>query len=123
MNGQITSIYCIVDDILKALEHKENAQREMNDAEVITTALVAMTYYHGTFETAREYLQEHGYIPNMLSKSRFNRRLHMLRDLIQDIFGALGEAWKSLDEHSIYIIDSFPISVCDNARIKRAKIY
>lgn len=35
----------------------------------------------------------------------------------------LGETWKQLNEKSVYIIDSYPIAVCDNYRIKRSKIY
>ncbi|HSO11931.1 MAG TPA: hypothetical protein VLT51_06115 [Anaerolineales bacterium] len=35
----------------------------------------------------------------------------------------LGETWKKLNEKSVYVIDSYPIAVCDNYRIKRSKIY
>jgi len=39
------------------------------------------------------------------------------------LFLRLGESWKQLNERSTYIIDSFPIAVCDNYRISRCKIY
>lgn len=42
MEDQIDFIYGIVDDILKAMKHGEDKQRIMSDAEVITTAIVAM---------------------------------------------------------------------------------
>jgi hypothetical protein len=58
----------------------------------------------------------------MLSKSRFNRRLH-IADLFLTLFLRLGETWKELNEKSVYVIDSYPISVCDNYRIRRSKIY
>lgn len=35
----------------------------------------------------------------------------------------LGEAFKELNEESVYIIDSAPVAVCDNIRIQRNKIY
>ena len=41
MDGQITAIYCLCDDVLKALHHREDPQRQMTDAEVMTTAIVA----------------------------------------------------------------------------------
>jgi len=68
-------------------------------------------------------LYEYGYIPNMLSRSRYNRRLHRIADLFLTLFLRLGETWKKLNERSVYVIDSYPIAVCDNYRIKRSKIY
>jgi hypothetical protein len=55
----------------------------------------------------------------MLSKSRFNRRLHA----ISDLFLRLSETWKQLNANSVYVIDSYLIAVCDNYRIPRSKIY
>lgn len=123
MDGQVEAIYCIICDILKALNYQEHKQREMTDAEVITTAIIAMINYGGNFEKARIYVKEKNYIKKMLSKSRFNRRLHAVSGLLQKVFAVLGEAWKSLNESSIYIIDSFPIAVCDNIRIAHSQIY
>jgi hypothetical protein len=59
----------------------------------------------------------------MLSRSRLNRRLHRLKDLFLTCFELLGHRWKQLNTESVYIIDSFPIAVCDNYRIPRAKLY
>jgi hypothetical protein len=109
--------------MLKALHHHEDAQCQMTDAEVMTTAIVAMLYFRGNFRLTSQYLCEHGYIPNMLSRSRFNRRLHRIADLFLTLFLRLGERWKNLNERSVYVIDSYPIAVCDNYRIPRSKIY
>ena len=38
-------------------------------------------------------------------------------------FDFLAQMWKTLDTDGIYVIDSFPVSVCDNIRIRRAKLY
>ncbi|MBK7454551.1 MAG: IS982 family transposase [Anaerolineales bacterium] len=57
----------------------------------------------------------------MLSASRFNRRLHRIAELFLTLFLRLGETWKKLNEKSVYVIDSYPISVCDNYRIGRSK--
>jgi hypothetical protein len=62
-------------------------------------------------------------MPHMLSRSRLNRRLHRLNDLFLTLFELLGAIWKQLNTESIYILDSFPIAVCDNYRIPRAKLY
>jgi hypothetical protein len=123
MDTQIVAVYCLCDDLLKALYHPEDPQCQMSDAEVMTTALIAMLYFRGNFEAARRFLHDHGYLPKMLSKSRFNRRLHRISDLFLTLFSLLGETWKSLNENSIYVIDSFPIAACDNYRIIRSKRY
>jgi hypothetical protein len=59
----------------------------------------------------------------MLSASRFNRKLHRIAELFQTLFLRLGETWKKLNEKSVYVIDSYPIPMCDNYRILRSKIY
>jgi hypothetical protein len=123
MDTQIVAVNCLCDDLLKALYHYEDPQCQMSDAEVMTTALIAMLYFRGNFEAARRFLYDHGYLTNPLSKSRFNRRLHRIADLFLTLFSLLGETWKSLNENSIYIIDSFPIVACDNYRIIRSKRY
>lgn len=123
MDTQIVVVFCLCDDMLKALHHYEDGQCQMTDAEVMTTAIIAVLYFRGNFRLASQYLYEHNYIPNMLSKSRFNRRLHRIADLFIILFLRLGETWKKLNEKSVYVIDSYPIAICDNYRIKRSKIY
>ena len=123
MDEHIITIYCLCDDLLRALHHREDTQCAMSDAEVMTTALVAATDFGGIFEKARQCLNRAAYIPTMLSKSRFNRRLHRIRTLFLTLFSVIGETWKTLSAESIYSIDTFPIPVCDNYRIRRCKIY
>ena len=123
MDTQIIVVYCLIDDMLKALHHYEDKQRQMSDAEVMTTAIVATLYFKGNFCMASRFLSDYKYIPNMLGKSRFNRRLHNIADLFLTLFLRLGETWKRLNEKSVYVVDSYPIAVCDNYRICRSKIY
>lgn len=123
MDAQIVAVYCLCDDILKGLHHYEDPQRQMSDAEVLTTSIVAALFLGGNMETARIFLQEQGYIPQMLTKSRFNRRQHQIRALFLAIFNVLGEVWKHLNSESLYVLDSFPIAACDNYRIPRCHLY
>jgi hypothetical protein len=105
------------------MHHREDRQCQMNDAEIMTTALVASLFFRGNHESARAMLRQHGYIPQMLSKSRFSRRLHRMKDIFVILFDLLGQTWKTLNTTSVYVIDSLPIAVCDNIRIRRSKIY
>jgi Transposase DDE domain len=123
MDDKIIAIFCLCDDLLKAMHHQEDRQCQMNDAEVMTTAFIASLFFRGNHESARAMLQQHGYIPHMLSKSRFSRRLHRIKDMFIILFNLLGETWKALNTEAIYVIDSLPVAVCDNIRIRRSKIY
>jgi Transposase DDE domain len=123
MDDKIIAIFCLCDDLLKAMHHQENCQCQMSDAEIMTTAFIASLFFRGNHESARAMLKQHGYIPSMVSKSRFNRRLHRIKEIFIIIFNLLGTTWKMLNTDAIYVIDSLPIAVCDNIRIRRSKIY
>ena len=123
MDTQIVAVFCLIDDMLKALHHYEDPQTTMSDAEVMTTAIIAALYFGGNYTHARNLLGSQGYISRMLSKSRFSRRLHRIKPLFVTLFSMLGEHWKALNTNSIYSIDTFPIPVCDNYRIRRARLY
>jgi hypothetical protein len=123
MDEKIRVIYCLCADVLQALGAAEDPQQQRSDAEVMTTALVAMLFFRGNFEAARALLSTPQYIPHMLSRSRLNRRLHRLTDLFVMLFDLLGCTWKQLNTESVYVIDSFPIPACDHDRIPRVKLY
>ena len=86
MIDHTTALYCIVDDLLKAVGHKDDCRRELTDAEVVTSALVAAFNFGGNIERSRSFLRETGLMPRMLSRSRLNRRLHRVADLIHTLF-------------------------------------
>ncbi len=123
MDDKIIAIFCLCDDLLKAMHHQEDCQCQMNDAEIMTTAFIAALFFRGNHESARALLKQYGYIPPMVSKSRFSRRLHRIKEIFMVFFNLLAQTWKTLNTEAIYMIDSFPIAVCDNIRIRRSKIY
>ena len=123
MDEKILAMYGLCTDVLKAIGHADNPQDKMSDAEVITTGLVAMMFLRGNFEAARALLSRPPYLPHMLSRRRLNRRLHRLKHVLLPLFDLLGHTWKQLNTASVSIIDSFPITACDNDRIPRARLY
>ena len=122
MLDEIIAIYAIVEDLLKAIGHQEDCRIVMSDAEVITAALVAARFFNGNQFLACQYLREHGLMPKMLCKSRFSRRWHRLFLPLLDLFDYLAMILKSLNSSSEYMLDSFPVAICDNIRICQSRL-
>ena len=122
MLDKITAIYCLVDDLLKGVNHLEDSRRKVSDAEIITTAIVSAKYFGGHYFHAIHYMKEMRLIPRMLDKSRFCRRVHKIGILIYGLFMQVGFILKEVCCTMEYVIDSFPVSVCDNMRISRCKL-
>ena len=97
MDIEITTIYCITDDWLKSQSHREAPERTLTDSEVITTALVAAKYFNANFEKAQDHMLDYGYIRKRLSRSQFNRRLHGLSSVFENLFYTLASLWKTSD--------------------------
>lgn len=115
-------IYCLIDDLLKCLNHPEDIRCQVSDAQVITTALVAMIDYGGNFQKALQRIEETNLFSSTLSRSRFSRRLNRLTDVVYRLFHQLGTVLKELNYESRYRLDSFPIPMCENIRIKRSRL-
>ena len=122
MIDEIIALYCMVDDVLKAIGHREDIRRQLSDAEMIVSALVAARFFGGNHAQSQDYLSEQGLIPNRLSASRFNRRLHAIAELMYNLQQQLGYLWMHLSGEMEYLLDSFPIPVCDNIRIPQARL-
>lgn len=115
------AIYCFLDDFLKISHPKEDVKRKLNNAEILTTAIVSARYFAGNYVQGRYYMKHyHGCA--VVDKSNFNRQLHKLAQILSYIFVSLGQSIQQLNTSCEYIIDSFPIAVCKNIRIKRCKL-
>ncbi len=123
MTCQVITIYCVCDDFLKAAGWHDDVQAQMSTAEVMTVSLVASAIFDGNQEKSRRFLKEHGYIPAMLSKSQFNRRWHSVPEALwQEMLWALGQAAKQTNQEGVYAVDSVPVPVCHNIRIRRSRL-
>lgn len=123
MDATIVLVYCLCDDLLKALNHREDPQCRLSDAEVMTIALVAALYLGGNQALSHCLLYEQGYIKVHLSRSRFCRRLQRVRKYYEPLFAQLGAFFKQQNSEQVYVVDSMPVAVCDNYRILRCRIY
>ena len=121
-HDKIIGIFCFIDDLLKNSHHYEDSRRRVSDSEIITTAVVSSLYFGGHQDNARQFMKITGLVPAMLDKSRFNRRLHALAELIFDLFMQVGYYLKHISCEMSYVLDSFPVPVCDNIRISSCKL-
>jgi hypothetical protein len=121
-DAKIIALYCIVDDLLKALGHHEDRRRRVSDSEVITTAFVAALYFGGHLDNAARFMQLRGYVPHQLGKSRYCRRLHGLSEIVVSVFYSCSHRLKALAGAATYRLDSFPVAVCDRMRIRGRRL-
>jgi len=124
MDDTITTIYCLCDDFLKAIGHRDDLQVVMSTAEVMSVPLVAATFFGANIDKTRLFLHEYGYVKRMLSKSRLNRRIHTIEPkLWRVLFELLAQAFKERNADQTYVVDSLPVAACDNIRIRRCRLY
>jgi hypothetical protein len=126
LDDTIITIYCLCDEFLKAINHRDDPQLRWSTAEVMTVPLVASTFFGGNIDKTRLFLIEYGYIKEVISKSRLNRRLHAIKpQLWQGLFALLAEFFKQRHDadQPYYVVDSLPVAVCDNIRIRRCRLY
>lgn len=127
MDNTITTIYCLCDDFLKAINRRpDDPQVWLTTAEVMTIPLVAAAFFGGNVEKTRRFLHEYGYMKKMISKSHLNRRIHRIDSALwRMLFELLAQAFKQRNdpEFQTYAVDSLPVPVCDNIRIRRCRIY
>lgn len=124
MSHYTIAIYCLCDEFVNAFGVQDDPQAQMSTAEVMTTALIAASFFAGNLQESRTFLNDHGYIPAMLSKSRLTRRLHAIPPhWWMSLFQILAQIHKQTNPTGEYIIDSCPVPVCDNIRIRRCRLY
>lgn len=122
LRDKVIGIYCLIDDMLKGIKHPEDVRRCVSDSEVITIAVVSAMYFSGRHQHALGFMQATGMTPKVLSSSRFCRRIHMVGELLVEIFLRVGIHIKNITAELRYILDSFPVAACDNIRIIRSKL-
>ena len=121
MADKTVAIYCLFDDIFKVMGPKTDPHCKLNDAEIATIAVIAAISFYGNQAAPCGYMQRH-YGMKMIHKSGFNRRLSRLQTKLISVFRALGASLKDLNTSSRYVIDSFPVAVCRNCRIRVCKL-
>jgi hypothetical protein len=113
----IVTAYSVIADLLKVYGYQDDPRATVSAAEILTVAVAAAKYFQNHHERALCILVKLGDIPH-LSISRFNRRLHALRDWLYGLVALLGEVFTTGE---VFIIDSMPLPVCKRVRARRCK--
>lgn len=121
LQDKVIAIYCLMDDLLKEMDHKEHNNRRFPDSQVLSTALVSALYFRGNQSLALAYMRSHIF-EDVLQKSGFTKRLHRLGETLMFIPLQIGRVFKYISCEMEYIIDSFTVKVCHNIRISRCKL-
>jgi len=117
------AIYCILDDILKELNFKDDPQAKMSSSEILTVAVLACLFFGCNYRRALSYSRK--LFSYVLDESRFLKRLkRLLNSHFFVIFYQLIELFQQIPAKEIeyFAIDSFPIPVCENIRANRCKL-
>ena len=112
----IITTFVLIDTAMTNLDHQTDVRAGVPDSEIVTVALVAAKYFANNHRIALTVMRQLHYLSGAISHSRLNRRLHALRDWMDNLPEVLSDMCST---SSIYIIDSMPIPVCRRARAKR----
>src|SRR5215210_413844 len=114
----IVTTFVVIDKTMAALGHRDDVRAQASDAEVLTVAVVAATYFQSHLARALAMMRLGRYLSGPLSVSRFSRRLHRLADWLGLLLEALGALFATGEA---FLIDSMPVPVCRRARARRSR--
>lgn len=114
----IVTAFVVIDKTMQALGHRDDVRAKASDAEVLTVAVVAARAFQNHLERALQVMHLGRYLSGPLSVSRFNRRLHRLRDWLLLILETLGAVFA---HGEVFLIDSMPVPVCRRAHARRCQ--
>jgi Transposase DDE domain len=120
---RIIYIYCLCDEFLKTTALKNDPQSKMTHAEIMTFGMTAALYFGGNFAKTRLFFLSHHYFNNVISKSKINKKLHYIPyEIWMQVF-YIFRTVTSCPQASEFIVDSFPVPVCQNARTWRCRLF
>jgi hypothetical protein len=119
--------YYVIDEYLKNCGHHVETKcsasgtyPKLSDAEVIFVFFMSFSNYGGNYSKSMSSLFNAGFIKNKLSKGQFSTRIKVLKQYIFQIYYLFSAIAK--ENNKKFSLDTFPLSVCHNIRIRRCKL-
>lgn len=131
MKNQLIQIYLLVCQIYHnqcSLKYQRlsNFQPKFSDEEIITIYLFGLLNEKFKHRQIYDFIQDYWreWFPNLPSYQAFNRRLNLLTDNFQILFGHLLQSiqFKPQTVSQDYLIDSMPIMLASGTRSKQARV-
>lgn len=122
MDKDIVTVYCLVDETVKALGIADDVRSRITNAEVLTWAYMAMVDFRGNYKRAYRY----GYSMRLFAPieySRLMRRINSLSFVMERLFVVFGKWFTTLHNLAVYAIDSAPVEICQITREKRCRLW
>ena len=123
MLDQVTVIYCICDEVVKALNIKDDSQCQMSSSEIMTFALMSAMLYGCDYRKTRLVASVLRYFNKILSHSRLVKRIHKIPSQAWYMVFFSLQVFLKNKENSLFIVDSFPIKAYENHKSFRAHIF
>ena len=122
MEHKIITIFYIIDEYLKIIGKKDDVRAKISNSEIMLIGYLAVSSFNGNYYRAYEFSQMMKLVKK-IDYSRFIRRIRDLEKAMENIFLVIGEIFKKAENLKIYLIDSFPVQLCDITREKRCRLW
>jgi len=123
MENQVVFIYCLADSVLTSLNIHDDFQCVMSSAEIVTFVLISTLFYQCNYRLTRHIVKHQNYFPTLLSRSRLIRRIHQIPEIVWLIIFTVCRDFLCQKKSRNFIVDSFPVSACQNNKIFRCKLF
>lgn len=132
----LTVTFIIVDDECEEITEEFFPNRKFSpsggpkfhDSEVIAIALFGEMVFNGDEDKTLHFIRQYhlDLFPNLLEKSRYNRRKRQLTDMMEAVRCQLRDKWHhkhpvKKDDELLRIVDSAPVPLCTYTRGGRCK--
>jgi len=123
METQSIFIFCLADAIVRAIGLKDDSQSKMSYAEVITFVVLSALHYQCNYKTTRLVSLNCRLFSHVLSHSRVVRRIHNIPEAVWLMIFSICRDFFFTHSSQEYIVDSFPVVVCQNYKRFRCKLF
>ena len=122
MESEAIFIYCLADTVVKSSDIHDDPQSHMTHAEIITFVMISALYYRCNYAITRKVIAHCRYFSRPISHSRLIRRVHLLPQYVWEVMFVICKSALKVNRSKHFIIDSFPVAVCQNNKIFRCKL-
>jgi len=123
MLDQTEVIYCICNEVLRALNISDDLQCKMSTSEIMTFSIMSGMIYGCNYRLTRLMSLKHKYFPRILSHSQLVRRIHKVPERAWGMVFLTLQFFLKNKENNCFIVDSFPVKAYENHKSFRAKIF